>query len=214
VAVEQRSGTSVAGPFGAAAGMSRSGSIVTASGATVEYTQQRAAVAGPLGGVRSGSASYVHAESADHSIGYMSLSTRDTPLGPAGAILARTAAVGPFGAADFPPAGAALAPQASSYRYERTAVGPGGGVAVEQGSGSTVAGPFGAAVGASRSGSVVTASGATLEYAQRSAAVAGPLGGVRSGGVSYVQAASADRSLGYMSLSRSVSRSPGPLAWP
>src|SRR5262245_44813636 len=88
--------------------------------------------------------------------------------------------------------GEALAQLGSGYRYERTVVGPGGGVYAEQRSGRAVAGPFGAAVRAERSGSYVAPDGATLEYSHRSGGVVGPLGGVR-GSTSYVHAESADR---------------------
>jgi hypothetical protein len=94
--VGQRSGGAVAGPFGAAAGVSRSGSYVAPSGATVEYAERSGAVVGPLGGVRAGSASYVHAESADRGITYSRYSRSGTAVGPYGGV-----PVGPYGAASY-----------------------------------------------------------------------------------------------------------------
>src|SRR5262249_26718989 len=91
--------------------------------------------------------------------------------------------------------------------YERTVVGPDGGVYSEQRSGRAVAGPFGAAVRAERSGSYVAPDGATLEYSHRSGGVVGPLGGVR-GSTSYVHAESADRGLTYSSYSSNLAVGP------
>src|SRR5262245_44117697 len=103
--------------------------------------------------------------------------------------------------------GKASAQLASGYQYQRTVVGPDGGVYVGQRSGGAIAGPFGAAAGMSRSGSYVAPSGATLEYSQRSGGVVGPLGGVR-GSTSYVHAESADRGLTYSSYSSNLAVGP------
>src|SRR5262245_33495395 len=99
--------------------------------------------------------------------------------------------------------GEATAQLGSGYQYERAVVGPGGGASVTQR--STVAGPFGAATGVSRSGSYVTPSGGTVEYAERSGAVVGPLGYGRAGSASYYHAENADRSISYSRYSRSSS---------
>src|SRR5262245_53905678 len=164
VFVGQRSSRTVAGPFGAATGTSRSGSYVAPGGATVEYAQRSGAVVGPLGGGRVSSASYVHAESADRGLTYSRHSSRSSPVGPAG-----------------------------------------GSMFVGQRSTAAVAGPFGTATGVSRSGSYVAPGGATVEYAQRSGAVVGPLGGGRVSSASYVHAESADRGITYSRYSRSSS---------
>jgi hypothetical protein len=103
--VGQRSGGMVAGPFGAAGGMSRSGSYVAPSGATVDYAERSGAVVGPLGGMRAGSASYVHAESADHGITYSRYSRSGTAVGPYGG-----APVGPYGVAGYRRSGAMFWP--------------------------------------------------------------------------------------------------------
>jgi hypothetical protein len=100
--------------------------------------------------------------------------------------------------------GEAPGQQTSGYQYDRTVVGPGGGVYYGQRSGGTVAGPFGAASGVTRSGTYVAPNGATVEYNQRSGSVVGPLGGGWAGSTSRVHAESADRGLTY---SRYSSRS-------
>jgi hypothetical protein len=211
VSVEQQSSRAVAGPFGAATRVSRSGSYVASSGATLEYSHRYGSVVGPLGGVR-GSSSYVHAESADRGLTYSRLSS-SLAVGPDGGVAygRTTAAVGPFGAADdllseMP------AELASELSYERTVVGPSGGVSVEEQSSRAVAGPFGAATRVSRSGSYVASSGATLEYSHRYGSVVGPLGGVR-GSSSYVHAESADRGLTYSRLSSNLAVGPGGVAY-
>jgi hypothetical protein len=103
--------------------------------------------------------------------------------------------------------GAALAQPVSGYRYQRTAVGPAGAY-TEQRSGAVVPGPFGAVAGTTRSGSYVAPSGATLEYAERSGAVVGPLGGVQGGSTSYLHAESADRGKTYSRYSSSTTVGP------
>jgi hypothetical protein len=196
---EQGTGGVVAGPLGAASGVTRSGSYVAPGGATVDYSQRSGAVVGPLGGVRGGSASYVHAESADRGLTYSRYSS-STAVGPYGGLAAgraRAAAIGPFAAADYPLPGEAPALPVSGYQYERTVVGPEGGAYNEQGTGGVVAGPLGATSGVTRSGSYVAPSGATVEYNERSGSVVGPLGGGWAGSTPRVHAESADRGLTY-----------------
>jgi hypothetical protein len=203
----QRSGRTVAGPLGMASGMTRSGSYVAPSGATVEYDERGGSIVGPLGGGYAATTSRVHAESADRGLTYSRYSSRSTAVGLYGGLAAgraMAAAIGPFGAADYPLPGEAPGPLTSDYQYERSAVGPDGGTYYGQGSGRTVAGPLGMASGMSRSGSYVAPSGATVEYDERSGAVVGPLGGGYAATSSRVHAESADRGLTY---SRYSSRS-------
>jgi hypothetical protein len=200
VSVAQRSGVAVPGPFGTTATTSRSGYAVTPGGGTVGYAERSGAVVGPLGGVRAGSASYVRAGYPNSSVAYSRYSRSPLPVGPVGGVaVTRTtaAAVGPFGAADYLPPVELPPEQTSDYDYERTIVGPDVGHAVERGSGSAVAGPFGAASSRTRSGYEVNPSGGTVEYEHRSGSVVGPLGGTRSSSASYVHAENADRSVTY-----------------
>jgi hypothetical protein len=228
---EQRTGGTVAGPFGATSGVTRSGSYVASSGTTAEYAQRGGSVVGPLGGVQGGSTSYVRAQSADGGVASSRYTSRSAAVGPGGGLAAGravAAAVGPFAAADYPLPGEAPPPPVSSaYQYERSVAGPDVGYYNEQRSGGTVAGPFGATSGATRSGSYVAPSGATVEYNQRGGAVVGPLGGGYAGSTSRVHAESADRGLTYSRYSSSGTavgpvgpygavgyRRPGVIAWP
>jgi hypothetical protein len=200
----QRSGGTVAGPFGMTSGVSRSGSYVGPGGATVQYAQRSGSVVGPLGGGWAGTTSRVLAESADGGVAYSRYSS-STAVGPVGGLAygglaagrAMAASIGPFGAADYSVSGLAPGPLTSDYQYERSAVGPDGGTFYGQQSGRTVAGPFGMASGMTRSASYVAPSGATAEYDERSGAVVGPLGGGWAGSTSRFHAESADRGLTY-----------------
>src|SRR5262245_50620325 len=98
--------------------------------------------------------------------------------------------------------GEATAQLGSGYQDERAVVGPGGASVTLR---SSVAGPFGTTTRVSRSGSYVTPSGGTVEYAERSGAVVGPLGYGRASTASYYHAENADRSLTYSRYSRSRS---------
>jgi hypothetical protein len=197
--VGQRSGGAVVGPFGGAAGFSRSGSYVGPGGATVQYAQHGGTVVGPLGGMRTGSTSYVQAQSPDGGMAYSRYSSRGgVGIGPVGGMVyGQAAAVGPFGAAGYVLPGAMPAPATSDYNYERSAVGPDGGTLYEEGSGGSYGGLFGGMTGSTRSASYVAPSGATAEYSEQSRSVVGPLGGGWAGTTSRFHAESADRGYTY-----------------
>jgi hypothetical protein len=198
VAVTRQSSVSVGGPFGAAHRVAQSGTFVSPTGGTVQYSERSGSVVGPLGGVQTGSTTFVHRAS------YSSVGVG--PVGGVAVSQTTTAAAGPFGPAyispEAPPASAA------SYHYERSVVGPGGGVSVMQHSSVAVGGPFVPAFTAPRAGSAIAPNWATVESSERSATVVGPLGGVRSASASYLHAETADAKLSYSRYSRSSSVGP------
>jgi hypothetical protein len=90
--------------------MTRSGSYVAPSGATVEFNEQGRSVVGPLGGGWSGTTSRVHAESADRGLTYSRYSSRSSTSGPVGGVAVGGVAVGPSGAVGYGRSGAILWP--------------------------------------------------------------------------------------------------------
>jgi hypothetical protein len=213
MAYEQGSRVTVPGPFGPATTASRSGYYVAPSGAIVRYGEQSGAVVGPLGDVRSGASSYVHAESADRGLTYSRYSHSPLSFGPTQSLAYRKAqaeALGPFGGPDYPPPPALPPEPPPDYSYPPGVLGPAEGVAVDQRSSSTYAGPFGMTTSGTRNSYYVAPSGATVQYAERSGSVVGPLGGTRSGSISYLHAESADHGVTY-STSRSHYGGVGPV---
>jgi hypothetical protein len=125
----QRSGGTVAGPFGATTGVAQSGTYVAPGGATVQYNSRSGSVVGLMGGGWSGSSSRVHAESPGGGATYSRYSSTSSAVGPAGGLAAgraMAAAVGPFAAADYVPPVPALPQQVSGYQYDRTVLDPEG----------------------------------------------------------------------------------------
>jgi hypothetical protein len=109
--------------------------------------------------------------------------------------------------------GKAPAQVPSGYHYERTVLGPGGGVYTEQRQGSVMAGPFGAAGGMTRDAYYTAPSGENIQYHERGGGVVGPLGGMRGVSSSYLRYENADQSFTYSRFSGS-STAAGPYLGP